>query len=163
MILSRILKLGSLLILLWGCGEIALRTIPTKMENFKGALIEGEVTQYNSLKGKATLVVLTASWCPACKAEIPQLQNISADYYNRGLRIVMISEDDTPQIALKYKTQAGLTWPTLHWNYELMNALGNPGVIPVSYLINQQDSIVKVNVGAINEKEIRQILDGLLP
>ena len=43
-----------------------------------------------------------------------------------------------------------------------MNALGNPGVIPVSYLVNAQDSIVKIDVGEFDENEMRRLIERTL-
>ena len=71
----------------------------------------------------------------------------------------MISEDDTPFAAAKFKKVSQIPWVTIHWNYEIMNALGNPGVIPVSYLINAQDSIVKISAGVFNEREMRSLIE----
>lgn len=148
--------------LLWSCGQLASFSVPQKIENFSGSLVDGTSVHYAELKGDATLIVLTASWCPACRVELPILQNISADFYNRGLRIIVISEDDTPEIAANFKKQAEIPWPTIHWNYELMNLLGNPSVIPVSYLVDKQDSIRNVTEGVIDEQKIRSLLNGLL-
>lgn len=75
----------------------------------------------------------------------------------------MISEDNTPFTAAKYKKDAQIPWSTFHWNYEIMNVLGNPGVIPVSYLINAKDSIIKVNVGVFDEQEMRVLIEDNLP
>ena len=44
----------------------------------------------------------------------------------------------------------------------MMNALGNPGVIPVTYLVNAQDSIVKINVGDFDEKQMRKLIEKAL-
>ena len=74
----------------------------------------------------------------------------------------MINEDDSPKIGAKYNKAAGIKWTTFHWNYDLMNALGNPGVIPVTYLVNAQDSIIKINVGEFDENEMKLTIERLL-
>ncbi|MCQ2104313.1 MAG: TlpA family protein disulfide reductase [Fibrobacter sp.] len=150
-------------LLLCACGQESFQTIPAKISNFKGKIVDGGTSTYEQHKGLATLIVLTASWCPTCRAEIPQLHNLSSDFYNRGFRIIMISEDNTPFTAAKYKKDAQIPWSTFHWNYEIMNVLGNPGVIPVSYLINAKDSIIKVNVGVFDEQEMRVLIEDNLP
>ncbi|SHH87044.1 Thiol-disulfide isomerase or thioredoxin [Fibrobacter sp. UWH9] len=154
----------SLATLLVACGHDSFQTMPSKISDFKGILIgqKDSITSYRTQKGEATLIVLTASWCPACQAEVPSLKEISLDYTNRGLKILLISEDDSPTIAARYKKKAELPWTMIHWNYDIMNALGNPGVLPVSYLVNQQDSIVKVNVGIFDKNEMRYQLDKIL-
>ena len=44
----------------------------------------------------------------------------------------------------------------------MMNVLGNPGVIPVTYLVNAQDSIIKINVGEFDEKQMRKLVERAL-
>lgn len=151
--------------LMVACSRDAFQAMPGKISDFKGILIgkKDSITSFREQKGIATLIVLTASWCPACQAEVPALREISIDYTARGLKILLISEDDSPAIAAKYKKKADLPWTMIHWNYDIMKTLGNPGVLPVSYLVNSQDSIVKVNVGIFDESEMRYAIDKILP
>ncbi|WP_298767651.1 TlpA disulfide reductase family protein [uncultured Fibrobacter sp.] len=149
-------------IFLAACGQGSFQAVPQKIADFKGHLVNGEISSYQIEKGKATLVVLTASWCPGCRNELPHLKKLDNEFSEKGFKILLISEDDSPRIAARYNKASGITWTTFHWNYDIMNTLGNPGVIPVSYLINAQDSIVKVNVGEFSEKEMRSLIGKLV-
>ena len=42
-------------------------------------------------QGKPAVVVFWATWCPYCKAFMPFLKNIEADYAKHGLRVVVIN------------------------------------------------------------------------
>lgn len=136
--------------------------ISRKINNFTAIDVENGRTTFQELKGKATFIVLSASWCPACMAEIPMLKNIHNEFANQGLNILMINEDDNVKIAAKFKKKHELPWTVLHWNYDLMNLLGNPGFIPVSYLVNDQDSIVQIHAGIFKEEEVRKEIQKLL-
>ena len=148
--------------LIFACGQGRFQAVPSKIDDFKGQLVEGGVSNYRTEKGRATLIVLTASWCPGCRAELPHLKKLDSEFQGEGFKILLISEDDTPQTAASYNRNAHISWTTFHWNYEIMNALGNPGVIPVSYLVNAQDSIVKIDVGGFNENEMRSLIKDLI-
>lgn len=50
----------------------------------------------------------------------------------------------------------------LHWNYDALKALGNPGVIPVSFVVDKDDKIQHVDVGVLNELKVRHELKRLL-
>lgn len=164
-LLLKIIIFSLAILFFTGCGQEAFQKMPTRIEDFKGILIgkRDSLVSYSSEKGKATLIVLTASWCPACQAEVPALRKISNEFSNRGLKILLISEDDTPTAAARYKKKAKISWTMIHWNYDIMNALGNPGVIPVSYLVNAQDSIVKIDVGIFDESEMQKAIEKILP
>ena len=147
---------------LGGCRQDYFQTIPTHIDNFKGILVNGDTSSYQAQKGTATFIVLTASWCPGCRAELPQLQKLDSEFAGKGFRIILISEDDTPQEAANFNQRMNIPWTTFHWNYDMMNKLGNPGVIPVTYLVNAQDSIVKVDAGGFDEKEMKFLIKNLL-
>ena len=145
-----------------GCGQEYFQTAPTKISDFRGKMLDGTISSYQAEKGPITLIALTASWCPGCRAELPHLKDLDSEFGDKGFKILMINEDDSPRIAAKYNKAAGIPWTTFHWNYDMMNKLGNPGVIPVTYLVNSQDSIVKINVGEFDEKEMRSLIRKLV-
>ena len=74
-------------------------TMPKSVVNFPALDVHGQKTDYAREKGYATLIVLSASWCPACIAEMPSLKKIHERYSGKGLNILMVSEDDDLKIA----------------------------------------------------------------
>lgn len=149
-------------LLLAGCGQVGFQTVPSKIEDFQGNTVEGDVSSYSKEKGAATLIVVSASWCGACNSELPALKKLAAEYEGLGLKVLVVNEDDDIETAARYKSSRGIEWTMLHWNYEMMNKLGNPGVIPVHYLVDAQDSVQRVDVGAIDASKMRHELDRLL-
>lgn len=53
-------------------------------------------------KGKVTLIMFWATWCPACKTELPVLEQLRAKYPADKLDIMAISVDDTAQAMNSY-------------------------------------------------------------
>jgi thiol-disulfide isomerase/thioredoxin len=143
--------------------EQAFREMPTEVVNFAALKADGSKTDYESEKGKATLIVLSASWCPGCLMEIPLLKDLYQKYSDKGLKILMVNEDDNLKVMARFIKTKEMPWTVVHWNYDAMNALGNPGVIPVSYLVDAGNKIKKVFVGDVSEndldKRIQQLLD----
>lgn len=137
--------------------------IPDTITNFAALNVtDGNRTSFEKEKGTATLIVLSASWCPACIAEIPVLKKLYTEYFSQKFKIIMISEDDNIKIAAKFKKSQQLPWTVLLWNYELMNQLGNPRVIPVSYLIDTEGNIVYVEAGIIDEEKMRSKIERII-
>ena len=142
--------------------EQAFREMPTAVVNFAALKADGSKTDYESEKGRATLIVLSASWCPGCLMEIPLLKNLHQKYSDKGLKILMINEDDNLKVMAKFIKAKEMPWTVVHWNYDTMNALGNPGVIPVSYLVGADNKIEKVFVGDVDESELRKKIEKLV-
>ena len=156
------IALWALAVLLSACGQEYFQAAPTSISNFRGKLLDGTISTYQAEKGTVTLIALTASWCPGCRAELPHLKELDSKFADKGFKILMVNEDDSPKIGAKYNKAAGISWTTFHWNYEMMNILGNPGVIPVTYLVNAQDSIVKINVGDFDKDEMKKLIEKLI-
>lgn len=138
------------------------KEIPGHVKNFTAINVDGGKTTFQEQKGKATLITLSASWCPACMAEIPMLKKLHQEFGSQGFKVLMINEDDNVKIAARFKKKYDLPWTVIHWNYDLMNNLGNPGVLPVTYLVNDQDSIVQINSGIFDEDKMSRAIKKLL-
>lgn len=140
----------------------AFRKLPENLVNFEALEIGGSKTTFEAIKGKATLIVLSASWCPACIAELPTLKKLHNEFFDKGFRIVMVSEDDNTKIAAKFKKKYDMPWTMVHWNYDLMNALGNPRVIPVSFLIDSDGKFDFIETGIIDENRMHSAIKALV-
>jgi len=56
--------------------------------------IDGTTTSLSDLKGKYVYVDVWATWCGPCKAEIPALKKLEAQYHGKNIAFVSISIDD---------------------------------------------------------------------
>ena len=91
--------------------SIALKTELPKgspspvFENYEN--IDGTTMSLSDLKGKYVYVVIWATWCGPCKAEIPSLKALEKEYHGKNIEFLSISIDDgrgfkadTPELAL---------------------------------------------------------------
>jgi thiol-disulfide isomerase/thioredoxin len=47
------------------------------------------------LNGEVVLIHFWASWCEACKAEMPELNSFAKDHRTDGLHVLLVNADDT--------------------------------------------------------------------
>lgn len=143
--------------------EPEFREMPTEIVNFVALKADGSKTDYESEKGKATLIVLSASWCPGCLMEIPMLKRLHQKYSDKGLKILMINEDDNLKAMARFIKAKELPWTVVHWNRDASNAVGNPGFIPATCLVGANNKIEMAVVGEVSEdaleKRIQQLLN----
>jgi thiol-disulfide isomerase/thioredoxin len=81
-----------------GCALIALATSAHGVEagdrapRFQAAQFSGEIVAFpEATAGHPAVLVFWATWCNYCKAFMPFLKNIEADYRDRGVRIVTVN------------------------------------------------------------------------
>ena len=57
--------------------------------------------------GTVTLVGLWATWCPSCRSELPDLIRLEHELKPKGVRLVLVSVDRTPEKAANYLARMG--------------------------------------------------------
>ena len=78
--------------LLWLLSFGAANAVGQPADNFSLSPAEGgKAVSLSNFKGKPTMVVFWATWCPPCRREIPVLKTIHKDYSARGLQIVSVA------------------------------------------------------------------------
>jgi thiol-disulfide isomerase/thioredoxin len=60
---------------------------------FDTLLLDGTMLKADELAGKAVLVVFWATWCPTCRKELPQLEQLYRRHKAKGFEILAVSID----------------------------------------------------------------------
>jgi thiol-disulfide isomerase/thioredoxin len=108
------------------------------LEDMAGAKID--LAKY---AGKPLIINLWATWCGPCRLEMPQLQELSEKYRDRGLTIIGISVDDTPDAIRAAAAEYKITYPMLVGVGQdpFLYGLGYEDVLPFSILIRADGTI----------------------
>jgi cytochrome c biogenesis protein CcmG/thiol:disulfide interchange protein DsbE len=148
-------------------------TLQTLAPGFVVTDLSGRDLDLHQYRGKVVLLDLWATWCPACRAEIPGLIDVGERYRDRGLVIVGLSLDDDPAVVQRFYRQYHMTYPVALVNprtEELYaGVLGIPGSrlvgqaqVPTSILIGRDGRIRSICVGQRDllplESEIKELL-----
>jgi len=60
---------------------------------------KGQPVKVADLKGKVVLMNIWATWCGPCKAEMPTLARLQADYAKKGVVVMPVSIDSEDKVA----------------------------------------------------------------
>ena len=77
-----------------GCKKRRVTDWPASMHTTTAASASTLVQQGS---GEVVLLVLYASWCTGCRAELPDVDRVGLKYEGKGLRVVALSLDEDPQ------------------------------------------------------------------
>ena len=125
---------------------------PRAMSTFVVRTIDGHEVTSASLRGKVTIVNFWATWCPPCRAEIPDLVALQEKYRDR-LQIVGISEDeDAPGIVnkvLRFAADHDMNYPIAMTSPELEAKFPGIGALPTSFIVDREGRIVQKHVGML--------------
>src|SRR5215471_12826665 len=123
--------------------------------------VDGRHISSADWKGKVVIVNFWATWCPPCRAEIPDLIKLQNKYKDQ-LQIIGISDDDDPPaVVKKWADQHGMNYPIVMATDDLRKAFTGVAALPTSFIINRESRIVMRHVGmlmaATTEAETRQL------
>lgn len=103
-----------------------------------------------------------ASWCGPCRASIPELKEIYADYHDKGLEFYAVSYDDNRDNWIMAIEEEELNWPNASnlkgWNCPTASDYAIRG-IPASILITQDGTIA---ARSLRGQELRSKIEELL-
>ncbi|HZV12533.1 MAG TPA: TlpA disulfide reductase family protein [Candidatus Kapabacteria bacterium] len=114
-------------------------------------------------KGKVVIVDFWATWCPTCRQEIPGLMALQKQYGNKGLQVIGVSVDSKGWEAIRpFMQKQGVNYPVLLGNADVVRAYGNFDSIPLTFVINRQEKIVKQFSGLHTPEEFEKEVASLL-
>ncbi len=89
--------------------------LQTAAPDFSLTAVDGSQVKLSDLRGKVVLVNFWATWCPPCKAEMPDLNALQQEYgSSQGLVVLGVDAGDDNQAAVKaFGEQNRLSFPLL--------------------------------------------------
>lgn len=76
----------------------------------KGNATDSKAFKWDTYRGKPTLVVFWATWCPHCIKKIPDLEALYEDLNKKGFEIVGVSLDDDEEELAKFLEDKPQPW-----------------------------------------------------
>lgn len=122
--------------------------------------LSGSLKNFEQYKGKILLIDFWASWCGPCRAAVPKVKKIYAQYKDKGFDIVGISIDDSKKAWIKAMDEEQMPWQ--QWlspdKNQTMKKFLFSG-IPTLYLVDKEGKIIGSYTG-FSEK-VEQKIDEL--
>ena len=134
-------------------------TTLTAAYNFELKTIEGNVVKLSDYKGKMVFLNFWATWCPPCKGEMPDLQEVRNQLKtgnNAVLLAVNIQEDN--ETVNSFVQQNNLTLPILMDSTgEIAQQYGIRS-IPTTFVIDKDGNIVNKFIGAVTKDQLLKLV-----
>jgi thiol-disulfide isomerase/thioredoxin len=110
-------------------------------------------------KGKVVLLNFWATWCGPCRQELPSIAALHEKYKDRGLVVLGVASDDTPEPVNEYLKESPLPFVNVYTTEEIKQAYGISS-LPTTVLIDKGGQIVfdiegynpNLDLGALVEK-----------
>jgi thiol-disulfide isomerase/thioredoxin len=124
---------------------------PMEVPAFTVTDLDGKTVSFADLRGKVVLVNFWATWCPPCRAEIPDLVKLQ-DKYRDKLVILGISEDEeiSPQEVKAFAAAQKMNYVVAMSTPELSKIFKGVSALPTTFVIDPDGKIQQRHVGMLN-------------
>ena len=116
-----------------------------KFPDFKVTDVEGRPLSVASHKGKVVLIDFWATWCPPCRAELPNVIDAYQKYHAQGFDIIGVSLDEDKAQLLSFIKDEKMSWPEYYdgkkWDNQLAVKYGIDA-IPADFLLDGEGKII---------------------
>lgn len=137
-------------------------TLDSPAPDFMLLDMDGKAVSLSDFKGHPVMLNFWATWCGPCQAEIPYLQDLSADpaWTDTGLEMVSVDIQEERSTVQQFQQAHGMTYRVLLDTKGQVAAQYNISGIPTTYFIDKDGIIKYVRTGAFaREQEIETILN----
>ena len=130
--------------------------------DFALTTLEGDTLTMAELRGEVVILNFWASWCVPCREEAPLLEQTRHAYEARGLRVVGVLYQDSPEDAAAFAARYELGYPSV------VDPDGRTAIdygvvgIPASFLIDRGGVIRELQVGPYTDAAIQALMEEYL-
>lgn len=137
--------------------------VAAKAPDFTVTTSDGSAYTLSQQRGQVVLVEFMFVDCPACRAQLPALQNIYADHQEEGFEIFALSIYATDSAAdlEDYRERVEAPWRHGLYKAQPITAYHVRGT-PTLALVDPEGLLVKQWFGVVEEAELRAVIEPLL-
>jgi peroxiredoxin len=150
-----VLALG--LLAITGCGGAfpSYGEVGAKAPDYGAVTLAGDSVTLASLHGSPVLLNIWATWCPPCRKEMPDLQELHDRYSPRGLQVVGVSIDaaGTDQAVREFLEEYGVTYTILRDPSDRISSVFMAQGVPVTVLIDAGGTVLWRRLGPVSAED----------
>ncbi|NKF08454.1 TlpA family protein disulfide reductase [Clostridium gasigenes] len=139
--------------------ENSQTTTKEKAIDFKLKDLNGKDVSLNDFKGKNVLLNFWATWCPPCKAEMPDIEKLYQENKNSDLVILAVNLGEDKQTVKSFIEKNKYNFDILLDSDQDVAIKYNIVSIPTSFFIDKEGNIVSKKIGAMTLEEMKSYIN----
>jgi peroxiredoxin len=133
--------------------EPAEQLVAQPAPDFKLPGLDGKTVSLKDLKGSVAIMDFWATWCPPCRASLPNLDEVYAKYKPAGLKVYAVNLQEDKDTVQKFVDDTKLTVPVLLDGDGTAASSYRASGIPETVVIGKDGKIRNVFIGFAPEVE----------
>ena len=125
--------------------------------------LRGRLVRIGDYKGKILVLNFWATWCPPCRAEMPELVKWQREYRSSGLQMIGITYPPTRRVEVRrFVRQLRVNYPVALGTIETKTLFDTGETLPLSVIIDGDGNVREVIQGIVLPEEFEQKIKPLL-
>lgn len=125
--------------------------------------LRGRALRLSDYKGKVVVLNFWATWCPPCRAEMPDLIKMQREYRSRGLQVVGITypPEEIAEVR-QFVRKLGVNYPIALGTIETKSLFDETETLPLTIVIDREGKVRERIEGILLPQEFEQKIKPLL-
>ena len=125
--------------------------------------LRGRALRLSDYKGKVVVLNFWATWCPPCRAEMPDLIKMQREYRSRGLQVVGITypPEEIAEVR-QFVRKLGVNYPIALGTRETKSLFDETETLPLTIVIDREGKVRERIEGILLPQEFEQKIRPLL-
>jgi peroxiredoxin len=133
-----------------------------RARDFTLTSLDGSEVSLSDFEDSVVLVNFWATWCPPCRAEIPDFEEAYRNYKDDGVVVLGINVEEPHRVVEPFVDSMDMTYPVLlDERGQVMQEYRAMG-LPMSLLIDQDGVIRERHMGTLSADQLESYLAKLL-
>jgi thiol-disulfide isomerase/thioredoxin len=125
--------------------------------------LRGRTLRLSDYKGKVVVLNFWATWCPPCRAEMPDLIRMQREYRSRGLQVVGITYPPEEIAKVRqFVRKLGVNYPIALGTIETKSLFDETETLPLTIVIDREGKVRERIEGILLPQEFEQKIRPLL-
>ena len=146
-----------------GAGASRGINVGNRAPDFTLEALDGSKVSLQDYRGKVVLVNFWATWCPPCRAEIPDIEAAFEARQDDGFIVLGVNVEETRETVAPFVDEFEMSYPVLlDESGRLLQTYRAIG-LPMSVIVDQDGMIHARHIGFLTAADLDRYLAELLP
>jgi peroxiredoxin len=125
-------------------------------------LINGKLLKAKDLRGQVVVQMIWATWSPAARMELPEVQKLYAAHRSRGLEVVALSIDEEVAEVREFWRKRQYSMPVGMRSDAFFEHYGRVSTTPMFYIVDRRGTLRHRIAGPLGPEKLAALLQPLL-
>ena len=125
--------------------------------------LNGRTVRLSDYQGKVVLINFWATWCPPCRAEMPDLVRLQREHRNEGLQIIGVTYPPENKARVRrFARNLKVNYPIILGTREFKARFSSEETLPLTVVINRDGKVSDIISGILLPQEFDEKIKPLL-